>query len=344
MTQWGQSLTALTWLDPGQRRRLQALAITTVEDLNAALAATPDDLAHFLGVENVSSLVPFAPQTVDYLAFNPDELPSLGAEPPPEVDVLDQASEELFAASLEALGPEPEAEEQPLAQAPILVDCIACMRPIRNQGARGTCVAHAVAAVFECLQLRDTGHAVDLSPQFLYWSAKQHDGNSTSGGTFIRVATDRAVKDGICEETDWPYFPSGIPGNESQDPSPPGAATAASHRRAANVVAITPKSSAAVRQSLDNQIPIAFSIPVYAYWVSPNGKVPMPIPGAPRIGGHAMCAAGYLLDAGAPGGGFVVAKNSWGTARAPLSPAGAGYYYVPFDYIDQYGWESQTLS
>ena len=344
MTQWGHSLADLTSLDADQRRRLQALAITTVEDLYAALAATPDELAHFLGVEDVSSFVRFAPQTVDFLAFTADELPSLGAEPPPDVEVLDEASQELFAASLDALGPEPEAVEELRAQAPTFVDCIACMRPVRNQGARGTCVAHAVAAVFECLQLRATGQAVDLSPQFLYWSAKRHDGNPNSAGTFIRVATDRVVNDGVCDEADWPYVPTAVPGNESQDPPPPGAVAAASHRRALAVVPVTPKSSAAIRQSLDNQIPVAFSIPVYAYWVSPNGKVPMPIPGAPRIGGHAMCAAGYLLDAGAPGGGFVVAKNSWGTARAPLSPAGAGCYYVPFDYVDKYGWESQTLT
>jgi C1A family cysteine protease len=104
------------------------------------------------------------------------------------------------------------------------------------------------------------------------------------------------------------------------------------------------KSSQAIRDMLDQQVPVAFSIPVYAVWANPSGKVPMPIPYAPKIGGHALCAAGYTLDPSAPGGGWIIAKNSWGTKRAPLSPAGPGYFYLPFGYVDQYGWETATLA
>lgn len=342
----GQSLTTVAALSDGERRRLQALAITTVEDLQVAMATNPDDLASFMGVADFSALAVAAPPVDQYIALDVDELPGFGAEPPPEVEPLEFASEDFFAASLAALGPEPNDAEQPagrLAGGPVQVDCIASLRPVRYQGSRGTCVAHAVAAVLEYLHLHSTGEPIDLSPQFLYWAAKHHDASPHKAGTLIRVATDCAVNIGVCEEAQWQYNPVPAPGNESQDPPPAGAAEAAAGRRAAGVVDITPKSSAAICASLDHQIPVAFSIPVYAVWLSPVGKIPMPIPGAPRQGGHAMCAAGYLLDDSVPGGGYLIVKNSWGTTRAPLSPAGPGYYYLPFEYVDQYGWESQTL-
>jgi hypothetical protein len=278
----------------------------------------------------------------DNLLFAGDfnTLPSLGAEPPEDVTPLPEASEELFQASLAGLGSE-------VAEAPTVadqVDCLPCMRPVRDQGLRGTCVAHAVTAAFECLLARSRGTPVDLSPQFLYWAAKQNDGQPMRPGTLIRVAVDRLINDGVCLETEWPYNPLVLPTDEAQGPPPANAVSAAMSNRASASVAVKRKSSAALRALLDQGIPVPISVPVYAYWTSPNGKVAMPIPGAPLLGGHAVCAAGYLLDATAPGGGFIIVKNSWGTARTPASPIRPGYYCLPFDYVDLYGWESETFS
>jgi len=329
-------------------RRLQAVAITTVGDLRSALASTPEPIARLIGTEGLASLQALWEGDDNHrmhesmLAAVFEGPPTLGAEPPDDVEVLEEASEDLFATSLSGLGPLP--EEAPAGNGNLgRVDCIDCLRPIRDQGNRGTCVAHAVAAVFECLLRRRVGHAIDLSPQFLYWSAKQHDGRPSGDGTLIRVATEQAVADGVCEEADWPYDPVPRPGDEAQGP-PPGnsIATAGSHR-ATSVVPLTRKSSQAIRDSLDTGVPVAFSIPVYSVWANPTGKVPLPVPGAPRLGGHAMCAAGYTLDPSAPGGGWIIAKNSWGIARAPRSPVAPGYFSVPFDYVDLYGWETATL-
>lgn len=251
------------------------------------------------------------------------------------------ASEAFFAQTLETLEAPPEDARTDLEPDVFLGNTL---RPIRSQGGRGTCVAHAVCAVFEN-HIIDSGEPpVDLSPQWLYWACKQVDG-LPNGGTYIRVACERATSGGVCEEGDWPYNPAGVPGNEGQGPPPAGTETAAAEHVANGSAAVTPeRSSTAICAQLDSQIPVALSVPVYAAWNNPTGKIPMPIPGAERVSGHAMCAAGYLRDPATPGGGYLVMKNSWGTDCAPLSPAGAGYFYLPFAYVDQYGWETYVLS
>lgn len=341
-------LTEAGVLDGDALRRLQAVAITTVDDLRFAIASTPEPIARLIGAGDFSSLQGLWPEDLDHesqhhLAMAIEAPLALGAEPPPDVDVMEEASEELFAMSLSTLGPMPEKAYSATGELP-RVDCIDCLRPVRDQGDRGTCVAHAVGAVLECLLLRRHGVAVDLSPQFLYWSCKQVDGRPSESGTLIRVASERAVAEGVCEEADWAYDPNPRTGDEGQGPPPGSAVTDAAGRKATTAVPLAMKSSAAICDSLDRGIPVAFSIPVYAVWANPNGKVPLPIPGAPKAGGHAMCAAGYMIDPSAPGGGWVVAKNSWGSARAPMSPIKAGYFQVPFDYVDLYGWETLTLA
>lgn len=346
MSSWGTSLWTTGLLDTAALRRLQAVAVTTVEDLRFALASTPEPIMKLMGTPDLSTLGDLWPVESDQLNFAAAELapPVLGAEPPPDVEVPQTVPEDLFAASLDALGPTPDDIGVTGPESLSQVDCIACLRPVRDQGDRLTCVAHAVAAAFECSQTR-AGHApTDLSPQFLYWAAKQHDGRPDRGGTLIRVAAERLVADGICGEADWPYDSALRPGNEGHAPPPANAVTVAGSRRAASVTALTRQSSQEIRDSLDMQVPVAFSIPLYAVWANPSGKVPLPIPGAPSMGGHALCAAGYLTDASAPGGGWIIAKNSWGTARAVASAAGPGYFYIPFGYIDQYGWESFTVA
>src|SRR5207249_3563775 len=76
-----------------------------------------------------------------------------------------------------------------------------CFGPIRDQGKRGTCVAHAVVALQECLEARVQGAlSPDLSEQFLYWSCKMNDGISKQAGTWERVAVPMIVQFGVCLE------------------------------------------------------------------------------------------------------------------------------------------------
>lgn len=84
--------------------------------------------------------------------------------------------------------------------------------PVRDQGDRSTCVAHAVVACAE----RHFSHP-DLSEQFLYWAAKIHGGDlfPEEGGTWLRSAKNALTGIGLCEEVLWPYDRSLDAGNET---------------------------------------------------------------------------------------------------------------------------------
>lgn len=345
---WGTALRRTGVFKPEQLCLLQAAAITTVEDFLAATVATPEPIANLLGEPDIAAVQAHLAQSEISTAVltTASELLEVqfefGALAPEGVEVPEFAGEEGFLATLEELqaGPEDAPEYPDESQR---VDCLSCMGPVRDQQWRGTCVAHAVVSVHECLEGRKRGTTVDLSEQFLYWDCKQNDGSPTRPGTLIAVAVDCSVRDGVCLESDWPYVGTSIPGNEGQGPPPTGAPGGAAQHQAQSAVPLTRKSSADIRSHLDNVVPVAFSIPVFAKWLNPSGKIPMPIPTAPLQGGHAMCAVGYQPDATAPGGGFFVVRNSWGTQWAPQSPVAPGYGSLPYAYIDRYGWEAETM-
>ena len=57
------------------------------------------------------------------------------------------------------------------------VNLIPNMQPIRDQGTRGTCVAHAcLVAAMEHFYRTQRGQALDFSEQFLFCLSKQNDG------------------------------------------------------------------------------------------------------------------------------------------------------------------------
>jgi C1A family cysteine protease len=53
-----------------------------------------------------------------------------------------------------------------------------------------------------------------------------------------------------------------------------------------------------------------------------------------------MALVGYQDDTNAPGGGYFLLRNSWGTDWANQSYYGAGYGVIPYAYIQKYCWEA----
>jgi len=139
------------------------------------------------------------------------------------------------------------------------------MPPVRDQGQRGTCVAFASLAAYE--QYLTLNHAYrDMSPQFLYCDCKANDGAPNQTGTWIRIAMAMLQRDGCCEEADWPYVPTPIPGNEGQGPFPPLTQVRALSFRISGYNQLPPTSVQDIKNSLAADRVVAFSIPVYNSW------------------------------------------------------------------------------
>ena len=217
---------------------------------------------------------------------------------------------------------------------------------IRSQGERGTCVAHAVVALMEHVWKKNRKQTQDFSEQFLYWNCKRQDNAPQLGGTYQRIAIAVLVSEGVCREKTWPYNLKPDADNEGQGPPPSRAQVVdeALRYRPTQGIARDPRSSQVIRELMDEDTPVAVSVPVYPSWWGQTtdlyGQIPMPRPGEQAESGHAVCLVGYGYDPDFSGGGFFIIRNSWGAGWASQSPFGPGYGSIPFAYIDHYNWES----
>jgi hypothetical protein len=67
-----------------------------------------------------------------------------------------------------------------------------------------------------------------------------------------------------------------------------------------------------------------------------SGVMPLPLPGDPRIGGHAMAVLGYADDSSYPGGGYLLVQNSWGEGWPRRSLDGPGLFRMCYAYAVAY--------
>ncbi len=308
-------------------QKLAAYWITTAEELVSAATRENGlaDLAQILVLpaEQAGRLVELAQNALPPgVSFAPDEVRrhGLGAQDTLEGGDTGGSADVSFA---------------PL---PPKVDLHGQMPPIRDQGQRGTCVAFATTAVRE-FWLGASAPTPDLSEQFLYWDCKKHD-LLPGPGTLISVGMQCLLDEGECPEQAWPYNPTPIAGNESQDPPPAGAASQAVSYRISGTQKLPPRSVDSFRQTLAGGSPVAFALPVYTFWFAEpaqtSGDLRLPLANDHLEGGHAICMVGYEDDPQVPGGGYFIFRNSWGTGWARQSSVAPGYARIPYDYIKQY--------
>lgn len=240
--------------------------------------------------------------------------------------------------------------------------------PVRDQGKRGTCVAHATVA---CAEHHFT-HP-DLSEQFVFWAIKTH-GNDPSphlDGTRLEFADQAFFSHGACEEAHWNYNPTLITGNVTHQvpqhlPSSVAIQDGLTRVKKPSFYRDTSpqagSNAALLIQELQNG-PVAVSLPVFRDPISKfqnwtwngakdYGHVIDPLPSSTVISGHAVCVCEFQPSANAPGNGWFIFKNSWGTTQwgsgNKLAPPGhppcpKGYGYVSASYIDEYMWEMLRL-
>ncbi len=232
---------------------------------------------------------------------------------------------------------------------PERVSLVDQMPPIRNQSLRGTCVAHACAALREY----QSGQTLtNFSEQFLYWAARQQPLISTflknRPGTLLLFGMNALKTYGICSEADWPYNPDPIPGNEEQGPPPPDVLTKAKANRIQEHWFLLPRDVLNLKTYLDAGRAIVFTVPTFDIWggvmTDRTGVVRMPLAAEKPVNRfawlnstHALLMVGYQDDQTVPGGGYFIVRNSWGTDWASQCPDGPGYCWLPYEYLRRYG-------
>jgi Papain family cysteine protease len=171
--------------------------------------------------------------------------------------------------------------------------------PVRDQGARGTCLAFAVSAAHE--HCRSRGNA--LSPEYLYWAAKRRDGSPAADGTTIDAAVAALRDDGQPLESIWPYDPHRVVPSTTY--APPPIAISDLFRRTSTTPAATMR---LITDALSlGKLPV-LALDLTTYFFNPiGGRIdasPAKIEGA-----HAVVAVGFGQD---PSTGLsLVIRNSW---------------------------------
>jgi hypothetical protein len=215
--------------------------------------------------------------------------------------------------------------------------------PLRDQGERGTCVAQAVCALREQLEIMaGSAIAINLSEQYIYWWCKQNDGIPAAHGTYLATGMQCLASTGVPWEAAWPYNPQ-QQASEGQGPPPLAAAQGDPAFRTIHTVTFNSTDITGIKTRLLEGKLVAFSVPVFDTWYSSLatmrwGKITLPLPGEANDGGHAMVIVGYQDDPSAPGGGYFIIRNSW----HPWSYEGvwqSGYGYIPYAYITSQAWE-----
>lgn len=209
---------------------------------------------------------------------------------------------------------------------PPSVDLRKWCSPVRDQGQQGSCTGFALTALREFMEIK-SGNPVpeaQLSPAFIYYEERQQEGTTgnCNAGAMIRDGFRVLNKTGACPETDDPYSDATCKGPSRRAMTDARKFTISAYHRITTV--------GGLKQALAAGDGCVLGIAVYSSFESldAGGHVPMPTAADSLEGGHAIFCCGYSDDAAAPGGGYLLLKNSWGSGYGL-----AGYIYLPYAYV-----------
>jgi hypothetical protein len=197
--------------------------------------------------------------------------------------------------------------------------------PIWDQGATSSCTGNAAARCVAYDRASQRLPGADRTPARLmaYYEGRARGGNQNSdSGAVIGDVFDGIAEEGVCFEDGpdgWPFDPSKV----TVQP-PTNCYAAALTDRALDRAAVV-QDIDHIRNCLASGFPVALGISVFAGLDSADcargEPVPMPKPGEPCLGGHAVVAVWYD-DASR----YFFVNNSWGSWGVQ------GSFWLPYAY------------
>ena len=203
----------------------------------------------------------------------------------------------------------------------------------RQQGARVTCSAFTVAGALEFAVAQRQGRTPRLSVEFLNWAANRTCGDSDDGGFFSDLWKGYAAH-GICTEEAMPYQAKFDPGQPPTADAFADAKTRLTFGLRLHWIkewdvntGLKDEHLAAIKRTLADGWPVCggFRWPKQAQWE--NGVLQM-CPSDAVYDGHSVLLAGYRDDAGQPGGGVLVFRNTAGDGRDGSMPYAYAQAYM----------------
>jgi C1A family cysteine protease len=201
--------------------------------------------------------------------------------------------------------------------------------PVRDQLDLGACTAFSLTAMGEEMQtpFGKGGKFAILSPLWLYYQERFLEGTvNQDAGASIRDGLKTMVKLGCALESAWKYDPKKFMKAPSKT-----ANTSALKHKIASYHRVTGLIGLRTAIAMGNGAVIG--IQVYSSFeddkATQTGIIPMPdTEDEELLGGHAVYACGYYPEPTAPGGGYILIKNSWGKAWGDGGFAHLAYAYI----------------
>lgn len=214
--------------------------------------------------------------------------------------------------------------------------------PVEDQGALGSCTAHAAAGVVEYFERRASGKHVDVSRLFVYKTTRNLLGVTGDTGAWLRNTMGALVLCGAPEERYWPYSDS----SAKFDREPTAfvyslAGDLAGVKYFCHDPASLKPAPAAVLESVKKYV--AAGVPsMFGFWgfasfeaAAAPGDIPSPCQGEQAEWGHAVAAVGYddgrkitNTRCNRTTVGALLIRNSWGAGWGDR-----GYGWLPYEYV-----------
>ena len=195
----------------------------------------------------------------------------------------------------------------------------------RRQGGRPTCSVFTVAGALEFAVAKRQGKGTRLSPEFLNWASNKTCGDQEDGGFFSDLWKGFAAY-GICTEESMAYQPKFDPAEW------PAAGALAEAKTRLNLglqlhwikewnvnTGLTDEHVAGIKRTLSQGWPVCSGSrwPKQVKW---QNDVLQMCPSNQVFDGHSLLLVGYRDDAGLPGGGAFIFRNSGQNGRDGFMP------------------------